>query len=235
MAFQYKLAWSYEPKDFFHDKLESTGPHGKYSIEDGTVDVKLLTDESPPDWLITSIEAELHDIFKLNALISRRSYSLNCPSLQTPTETKVYIRGVSLKTSVGDVRAHSGNEPDPAIVFIDRIKPHMGDTTMRLLIDSYLKSIDDPQNEFVYLYEVREKLQFHFGTIKLMTDTLNIDKTDFDRFGVITCVQPTEQSRHRGKFEQMRPATQEELNNCRAFIKDIIEKYALHLTLNPNQ
>jgi hypothetical protein len=41
MALQYKLTWNYEPLNFFDGKFEHTGVNGKYSIEDGVVDVRL--------------------------------------------------------------------------------------------------------------------------------------------------------------------------------------------------
>ncbi|HNG61512.1 MAG TPA: hypothetical protein PKZ52_16940, partial [Cellvibrionaceae bacterium] len=185
------------------------------------------------DALRVEIDTELSNIFKLQSIERHQPFTLSPPSAYTHFENgsiaaTVFPLGVSLKLETGQILIKFDSNSD--VHFKKQVGPHMTDSTMKLIVDSYLKSIEDPQNEFVYLYEIREKLQRYFGTTKSMTTLLNIDKSDFGKFGKITCDEPIEQGRHRGKFENLRPATQEELFYCRGFIKNLIEKYAIYLT-----
>lgn len=98
---------------------------------------------------------------------------------------------------------------------------------LRGLFVSYSKSVDDPDNEFFRLYEVRDALVLHYGGKWPTLRALNISEADWQRFGFLTNEEQLEQSRHRGKHLQGgRPATGEELDEVRKLVRQWIIAFA---------
>lgn len=231
MVSEYKLNWTYDPPNFFEEGFDWVGSHGRYTFCDGVVEVKLHADGASTRHIVDSIEQELTNIFKINNIVVRGEFTINCPTLKTPTETRVFIKGVSAKFNVGEIRALVGEEENPTNFLINKILPHLTDCTMKFLLDSYLASIRDPINEYTHLYEIRDRLCKRLGGQHQLEKIFNCGK-DFSKFGNITCVKPSAQSRHRGNFENLEDTTQEDLRFCRGFARDLIVNYAEFLSSN---
>jgi hypothetical protein len=87
------------------------------------------------------------------------------------------------------------------------------------MVASYERSIEDPGNEFLYLYEVRDALKKHYGGEKKACQTLNI-APEWKWLGKLANREPLEQGRHRGEHAPgLRSATDTELQEARQIIR----------------
>jgi hypothetical protein len=103
---------------------------------------------------------------------------------------------------------------------LDSIAPKLARSLLlRAMLDSYSHSIDDPANELVHLYEVRDALVAHFGDEQSARAALDISRAQWERLGVLANVEPLEQSRHRGKHRGLRDATAAELEEARSIVR----------------
>jgi len=98
------------------------------------------------------------------------------------------------------------------------------------LLSSYLASCNDPDNELVYLYELRDALGKRFGGESPTRQALGVSKAEWSNFGRLSNDEPVSQGRHRGKFSgEMRSATEPELVEARSFAKGLLLKFLLYL------
>ncbi|TWT39824.1 hypothetical protein KOR42_51520 [Thalassoglobus neptunius] len=106
---------------------------------------------------------------------------------------------------------------------------------MLSLIQSYEGALLHPDDEIVYLYEIRDALSKRFGGEKRMIAKLEIDgggPSDFKwtNFKELANAQPIKQGRHRGNHHGcLRDATQSELSNARNFALHLIRSYLHYL------
>jgi hypothetical protein len=95
------------------------------------------------------------------------------------------------------------------------------------MLMSYSRSISDPSDEFVHLYEIRDALSTYYGSDQNARAALNISYSQWQRFGVLTSVTPLEQGRHRGKnMSSLRTASNEELEKARSIARNWIVAFA---------
>jgi len=98
---------------------------------------------------------------------------------------------------------------------------------LRSMLQSYSHSIDDPDNEFVHLYEIRDALSKHFGDDKAARAALGIASDEWRRVGCLANKAPVTQGRHRGKkYDGLRSATPGELAEMREIVKRWIIAFA---------
>lgn len=101
---------------------------------------------------------------------------------------------------------------------------------LRSLLNSWKSSINRPDNELVYLYEIRDALSKKFGNENEARRILKISRRSWKRLGCLTSVEPLKQGRHPGKHvEALRDATEDELNKAHAIAQNLIEKYLDYL------
>lgn len=81
----------------------------------------------------------------------------------------------------------------------DLIEKYRGDTLVGSLLNSYEAAINDPANELIHLYEIRDALVAKFGKEKAAKQTLGINKDQWDIIGRVANSEPLRQGRHRGK------------------------------------
>jgi hypothetical protein len=99
--------------------------------------------------------------------------------------------------------------------------------TLRGLLTSYSRSVADPFNELVHLYEIRDGLSQHYGGEQPARAALSISATEWGRLGVLANVEPLEEGRHRGKHPAgRRSASAAELGQARAIIRRWITAFA---------
>lgn len=96
---------------------------------------------------------------------------------------------------------------------------------LKLMLASYSAAVNDPGNELVHLYEVRDALVKHFGDDAKAKQALGITDSEWKRFGGLAN-GPLDQGRHRGSFTQRRPAAQHELDEARAIARKWINAFA---------
>ena len=94
-------------------------------------------------------------------------------------------------------------------------------------------SVEDPDNELVYLYEVREALARKFGGQATAMEKLCLNKTQWDIIGILANNEPFKQGRHRGNWVgNLRAAELSELEKARKSAVLLIEKYLIYLEQN---
>lgn len=109
------------------------------------------------------------------------------------------------------------------------------DITLAHMLQSYQKSVDDPDNELVHLYEIRDALNQHFGSKKKAIKQLQIKESTWDEIGKLANALPLKQGRHRGSsVGQLREATQTELREARTAARNLIESYLQSLEKSLN-
>ena len=98
------------------------------------------------------------------------------------------------------------------------------------MLKSYNASVNDPNNELVHLYEIRETLSKKFGGETVTREALGISRNEWSRLGQLANKEPLKQGRHRGKdVGQLRDATEGELKEARTIARALIEAYLKYL------
>jgi len=103
------------------------------------------------------------------------------------------------------------------------------DPKVRKILDSFNDAVRDPENEFVYLFEIWEALRERLQGTNAALDVLKISNEDLTRFYNLTCNLPLQQGRHRGLFENLRDATIDELDGARRIAQTMVERYLNYL------
>jgi len=99
-----------------------------------------------------------------------------------------------------------------------------------LLLNSYKSAMNDPNNEFVHLYEIRDALSKKFGGENKACKALNISGPQWSQLGNLTNNPSLRQGRHRGKNPgTLRNATVEELTEARNIAFFFVEAYFKYL------
>jgi hypothetical protein len=114
-----------------------------------------------------------------------------------------------------------------------RKQTRLEESIVSSLLSSYLASCNDPENELVHLYEIRDAVKKRFGGEIPARQALGVSKAEWSEFGRLADNEPLVQGRHRGNFSgQLRPATDEELVVGRLFAKRLLRSF-LHYVDQP--
>ncbi|HEY1965283.1 MAG TPA: hypothetical protein VGG59_10150 [Acidobacteriaceae bacterium] len=98
------------------------------------------------------------------------------------------------------------------------------------LLASHLSACSDPDNELVYLYELRDALAKRFRSESKARKILSVSNAEWSRFGRLSNNEPVSQGRHRGKFlGELRSATDEELVEARTFARRLLLGFLQYL------
>jgi hypothetical protein len=98
------------------------------------------------------------------------------------------------------------------------------------LLQAYTSSINDPANELVHLYEIKESLITRFGKESNVKKILGITDDDWKPIGKLPNDASIRQGRHRGKRQgDLRDATEDELAIVRQTAKDMILAYLRYI------
>ena len=104
------------------------------------------------------------------------------------------------------------------------------DATAASLLNSYRMAVNEPNNELVHLYEIRDALSKRFGDDSAARHALNITSKKWSRLGILANREPLKQGRHRGENPgALRDATESELEEARDMAKAFVEAYLLYL------
>jgi hypothetical protein len=239
------LEWTYAPPDFFEQQTTITDDDYMVTIANGKVEARIdsaVFDQKPS--LKEALTDLLIDHFWGTQLADHRTYDLSPGSL-----SRVYSDGrrdvtVNIPTEViritewpVDVVITDGNENIVGDSRRDRLgrKKDLAelvrasrpkDKLVASLLQSYKASIDDPGNELMHLYEIRDALQKRFGGQKAAYAALGLSRRDWSRLGRLANDEPLRQGRHRGKkMGQLRDATPDELKEAQEIAVAMIEGY----------
>jgi hypothetical protein len=99
--------------------------------------------------------------------------------------------------------------------------------TLRTILQSYERSIEDVANEFTHVYEIKDALKKHFGSLAQAAAAIPGAAKNLSTLGKFANSLPLAQGRHRGLHAgNLRPATVRELEEIRSAALALIRGFA---------
>ncbi|HNW02723.1 MAG TPA: hypothetical protein PKH04_11685 [Burkholderiaceae bacterium] len=244
-----QLEWKYSPETYLEEPILISFEEGDLEIKDGLAIAKIVPDlyhlnSSLREELTRQIENRLHAV----QIMTHKDFELSKPSRTEIREdgSKNYFLEVDscvMTVSSGTVdlvvKDKDGNAVsdtkrerlDKQKRFANLADKHRkSDATLDQMLKSYQKSVKDPENELVHLYEIRDSLSERFGSKSSAIKKLSITSNEWDEIGKLANNLPLKQGRHRGKaVGALRDAELTELEKARKSVANLIEKYLEHL------
>ena len=244
------IEWPYEPPNFFETPFYRSYQEYELHIQDGRARATLKTPVDPvPTDVKTAIQKRLEAVFAARRLCTHLAYTpLDLESIRIyqhhsdgHTNTAITLKGSIVAISSGsaefvltdstgrilrDSKAERITEQDRYIdLIVNGDEKH---PLVSALWRSYGAAVNDPADEFIHLFEIRDALKKHFGDEQNAKKELGISDTKWKRLGILANSEPVEQSRHRGQhLSGRRPASQSEIEEARSIAKELIEKLRL--------
>jgi hypothetical protein len=239
-----ELEFPYSPPDFFE------APHrwktDEYALvaDAGLVRVTLCSPCDPidPD-LERRIAREVEGLFLLRQLQTHRSFAIESARVQQyhadgerlilkAVEGTLNLSGSPVDFILSDssgavVRDTKSERITGQTKFIDSVMPRLASSaTLHALLQSYNAAVNDPANELVHLYEIRDALAKHYGEDAEANRRLGVSEKDWKRLGNLANNAPLKEGRHRGKHSNLRHATAAELDDARRIARELIAVFA---------
>jgi len=240
------LEWTYTPSNYFEEPISIQRDDCLILMGDGRVTATVLTKEYDQEHHKRN---QLHEYveshFKAVLLTTYRYYELSKPSmpmvysdgrqdvtlsLDCISATAIISDHVDLisTNSEGkillDTKRERIDSQQALAELIAQIAP--ADPLVKKILSSFATAIEDPKNELVHLYEIRDALSKHFGGDKVARHELGISKHEWSRLGHLACGEPVRQGRHRGEhLGPLRVASDDELHEARRLARHFIEAY----------
>lgn len=248
---EFLLEWTFTPADLFEERTEFPFQGGVFVVEAGKVEARIPEDAYSPDHsLRTELHEELSARFLAAQVLGHKPFTLTKPSVTRlhPDGRKdawLFAEPATLTLTGGNadfiLTDAAGNVTrDTKKERIDRrnglanaAASSADDPVVNSILRSYSAAVNDPGNELVHLYEVRDALATHFGGKDNALQALKVEADSWSMLGRLANDEPLAQGRHRGKkLGTLRDATKEELQTVREIARSLIEAY-LKLKANP--
>jgi hypothetical protein len=246
------LEWTFTPSDYFEESINLERPDYTMIIDNGKVEAKISAEvfEMYPT-MKDIVHDKLNDWFLGAQLVAHKPYELSKASM-----CRLHQDGrkdITIFVEPGIVRASCTAEftitdKDGNVIVDskrDRIRKKKelaalaekyrgSDPTAASLLNSYKMATNEPNNELVHLYEIRDGLSRRFGGGPAARHVLNLTSEKWSgkwsRLGTLANHEPLKQGRHRGKNPgALRDATESELEEARNIAKSFVEAYLLYL------
>jgi len=242
------LEWTFSPADYFEETIEFACDLGTIRVENGKAEARILPENYPADHSARNLlHAELDASFLGAQVLSHKAYTLTKPNLARlhPDGRKdawVFAESATLAVSGSNVdfvltgangkvvRDTKRERIDARVKLSQLAARYITDPVADSVLRSYAAAVNDPRNELVHLYEVRDALSQHFGGQSTATSAVGVSAPQWSRLGQLANDEPFTQGRHRGKqLGSLRDASASELVEARAIARAMIEGYLLHL------
>ncbi|WP_169981109.1 hypothetical protein [Tautonia rosea] len=241
------LEGSYTPGDYFEGPVSLRGAGYTLTIDDGSIVATIdLPDPHVGQALRPEIEQAIGRVFDAQQVMTCRPHErtrLGMTRHHPDGRKDVWVLAESIIaiTSVhpidfrvtnaeGQITCDSRAERlDARRQFREQCVRHAGDPTLSKLLASLTRSVDDPPNALVHLYEVRDALKDHFDGEQEARPRLGITRADWSYLGKISNDEPVREGRHRGLHCELRPASEDELERARSIARQMIRAYTDHL------
>jgi len=242
------LEWSFSPPDFFEDSIHLERDNYEMTIENGKVVAKIKppvfeTNPTMRDDLTNS----LNDRFLGVQLLTHKPYQLSKASMcrlhpdgrrditvfAEPCVARATVTAEIIITDKdGNVIIDSKRDRITKKKQLSDLseKYRKSDPTVASVFNSYKMAVNEPNNELVHLYEIRDALSKRFGGESAARQALSISSQEWSRLGLLANHEPLKQGRHRGKnIGVLRDATESELIEARHIGRAFVEAYILYL------
>lgn len=245
-----QLEWKYFPETYLEEPISISFKGGDLEIKDGVaiaiIDPEIYhADSSIREKLTQKIENRLHAV----QIMTHKDFELSKPSRTDiredgkknhfleaePCIVSMSVVGtvdLVAKDKDGNIVSDTKRERlDKQKRFASLVdKYRRSDATLDQMLKSYQKSVKDPDNELVHLYEIRDSLYKRFGSKKNAIQKLGITSAEWDEIGILANTLPLKQGRHRGKaVGALRNAEIDELEKARKSVAYLVEKYLEYL------
>jgi hypothetical protein len=243
------LEWIFAPIDYLEQPIPITGDNYEMTIDKGKVEARIEAQyyDSEPNFRM-KLHESLKSRFYAASILNRRPFELSEPSMNRihpdgridrylfAQPGKYVVTGCTADMTLTDrngkvVRDTRGERIRKREGIADLVEKHRANSPiLQGILDSWYASLLKPENELVYLYDVRDALSTEFGGKEATCRALSISDELWGRFGYLANEEPLKQGRHRGRnLEILRDATEDELVEARTFIRELIEKYLDYL------
>jgi len=243
------IEWTFTPENYFEDGIKEDRGTFELEILNGRVSATLSASiYNGNNKVLDDIHNEVKALFMGVQVVSHRPFNLSKYTLyrQYPDGRKdvtVFPESCVMEVGAGtidivitdsagnviaDTRADRIREK---LEFAELSAKHSStDSPARRMLSSYDASVNDPANELVHLYEIRDALKKKFGKDRTARVSLGISESDWKRLGSLSNNEPLRQGRHRGQsFETLRDATNEELAEARQIAKSMLLAYLKYI------
>lgn len=177
-----ELAYSYQPVDFFDGAAAITLPTGILSIENGEGVFTLAESRTVDHEHWHSVTADIRAVFQARQTLTRRVFVLTGPSVTHYRDDglrdhvllagtgRFEVRGYPIDFRITDaagnvVRDTKADRLAHDRAFLQAIAAKIPSSpVLRRMLESYGRSVEDPANELVHLYEIRDAASSHYAT-----------------------------------------------------------------------
>ena len=243
------LEWTFSPSDYFEEEIVIERDTYTMTIGHGTVEAWVDPAAYDQEHKMRSyLHNMLNDYFLGVQLSTHGVYTLSQASMYKPLangrkEHTIFLESIVSSSSVSAVdlvvKDKDGNIiSDSRKERIDKVrrlseliaKHRPKDKVLNSVLISHQTALEDPHNELVHLYEIRDALSDKFGGENNARAELTVTKAKWSRLGKLANDEPLRQGRHRGrKVRELRDATKSELAEARSIARTMIEAYLEYL------
>jgi len=243
------LEWKFSPPEYFEEPIYIKRNDYVMTIENGTVEARIRPEIYDKDQSMRDrLHSSLNDRFLGVQLFSHKPYELSKSSMYRlhpdgRRDITIFPEPIVVKMSIGEadfiVKDKDGNVIRNSKRERIQKKQELAELAQKYrqkdpFVASILRSnndgVNDPDNELVHLYEIRESIAKRFGGESAAQSVLGISRKQWSRLGNLANDEPLKQGRHRGKNPGvLRDATKEELEEARAIASNLVEAYLDYL------
>ncbi|VAW37952.1 hypothetical protein MNBD_CHLOROFLEXI01-2809 [hydrothermal vent metagenome] len=240
--------WTYTPADYFEAPIHIKQDTYEMTIKDGKVEARLKHTNCEESQIRQELHKSLNSRFLGVQILTHKPFELSNISTyhMHPDGSKdVFIHvnpatitltampvDIIVRDQLGNITRDTRQERIDKKKELASLAEKFGRNPIVIaLLSSYNNAVNDPQNELVHLYEIRDTLNSIFTGKQKAYTTLNINKKrEWVRLGKLACTEPLKQGRHRGQNAGgLRDATNAELEEARKIARRMIHAYLLHL------
>jgi hypothetical protein len=245
------LEWNFTPKDFFEDEIQIVRDDYVMIIKDGKVEVRIRPQVYDKEHKMRdSLHQSLNAMFLGVQLLTHKPYKLSKASIcrihpDGRKDVAIFTNRCVMKMMSGKVDLVQKDKDGNIIIDSrrDRIEKkrelaqlaelYSSDIVAASLLASYQAAVNDPENELVHLYEIRDALSKLFKGEAPARTALGLGASEWSRLGQLANTKPLKQGRHRGKSAgELRDATESELAEARIIARTFVEAYLVYLDGN---
>jgi hypothetical protein len=245
------LEWTYVPKDFFEEPLTLPYAGGEIVVNAGKARGHFDSShyDQGRDFRDTTHEF-LHTTFLAQQVQIHLPFSLSPASMSREyadgrRDVTAFPESVRISASVGkidfvikdangdiikDSKAERLKSQDEFRKKVTKLLPT--DLVLRRMIQSFNNGLADKDNMFIHLYEIRDTLATTFSGKDAARTVVNVSDANWRKFGKMTCDDPFLEGRHRGRHDNLRKASREDVDWVIKFSQTIIEGYVLYRDKN---
>ena len=245
MADTIRFEWQFDPPDYFEAAFTGEFEACKFEIRDGNVVGHLDALEYDRDPTIRQrLLSYITSLFEGIRLQSHKRFEIRGGGLYRVhpdgrTDVTVFPEPAGFVMMAGNLDLKVTNAEgtvlrdtkqariDEKRAFALLVASKRGkDKVLDYLLSSYASAVEDPANELVHLFEIREALSGNFGGEPEARKVLSVSANDWSTLGRLANEEPLRQGRHRGRHPaQLRDASKDELETARAVARRLITAY----------